>query len=95
MKQNELEHIEQLVSGYLDLLKNPKDKYTYVHTLNMIIWTVYFKKLTQITWGDLQKAAERYNWDKNSYAWDNGKAHKVTYWKIVMENFTAEKNRWE
>lgn len=87
------EETAKLIKEIKWILKNPRDKYTYVHTLNMIVWTVYFTRLYERNWDSLEKAAINYNWDNKIYKWDWWKPHKYNYWSTVMKYYQQEKNK--
>jgi hypothetical protein len=75
-----------IIQDFQDLIKSKKNKHTYFHVLNIIIWAVYYKKLLIASRWNIRKAAVNYNWDSED-------GHKYRYWRIVYKNYLKEKDR--
>ena len=73
-----------IIDELKDMIKWSDD--TYHHTLNIIIWEVYYAYLYQNSDFDLKKALIKYNGDNTRES--DGRAHKYHYADKVMQKFT-------
>lgn len=96
----------KIIKELRNIIKSPINEYDYFHTLNMIIWSVYYKYLyNRVKWNEknkIIKAAENYNWDEKVYdikkknlEWNVikikwAKMEKVLYAKKVYKYFLKE-----
>ena len=81
----------KVIDSFRNIVKSRSNRHIYLHTLNMIIWSVYYTKLYNASWNSLKNASINYNGDNKTY----GKKHayKYNYWRTVMNYYNQEKNK--
>lgn len=76
------EYVKIINDFQYSIKKLPKQKWhenDYFHTLNIIIWWTYYKMHLDNSGNNIEKAANKYNWDKT---WKYG--------KLISRNFKNE-----
>jgi len=79
----------KIIKKFRKVIKSPKNKYKYFHTLNIIIWSVYLSKIYSRT-KSIEETAMNYNGD-NKY--HNGRKVKYWYSKKVLKYYNEEISR--
>lgn len=82
------EEAREILLEFKDIIKSWENKYKYFHTLNMIIWSVYFSNLYEKTsWSEekrIKLASANYNWESGG--------RKKSYAKRVYNYYLEEQN---
>lgn len=98
-----IKDFQDIMWDFLNLIKTPKWKEKhYYHTLNMIIWSVYFKSLLNKEWFNISlweenkkndtaiyKTLTNYNW--NNAIGKDGRNMKYSYTESIMKNWKKDK----
>lgn len=82
-----ISEIKQIIKNLQSKIKW-KNKKEYHHTLNIIIWAVYFSYLYNKNWKNIRKTAISYNWDNKIVKWMK---YKYIYWKKIERAHKKEK----
>ncbi len=80
------EESRDIFQEFGELIKNNESDWKYLHTLNMIIWSVYLSNIYDHTSGSeerrIKKSAQKYNWEPGN--------RKVRYAKHVYQLYLNE-----